>query len=261
MTEYKIRGVGNKELNVMFGDFCYYNQHTLHERYTPLGIGLIAQYIKERFGDEVSVSIHKDVNKFLEKSAEKAPDVIGLSVLHHVDVETEERDQFLQAVNAARRLKGSDYQDRNDEKIRDQELVERLKMPNFSAMEEDEELILTISEDGFGKRTSAYEYRIAGRGGQGVATMELGRIGKANSKVVASFSVVDSDQIVMVTDGGQIIRCPVDQISRTGRGARGVTLFSVTENERIVSVSRLREVDEVDDGVETSEPNNETVDS
>ena len=72
MAEYKIRGVGNKELNVMFGDFCYYNQHTLHERYTPLGIGLIAQYIKERFGDEVSVSIHKDVNKFLEKSAEKA---------------------------------------------------------------------------------------------------------------------------------------------------------------------------------------------
>ena len=191
----------------------------------------------------------------------KGDSVIGLSVLHHVDVETEERDQFLQAVNAARRLKGSDYQDRNDEKIRDQELVERLKMPNFSAMEEDEELILTISEDGFGKRTSAYEYRIAGRGGQGVATMELGRIGKANSKVVASFSVVDSDQIVMVTDGGQIIRCPVDQISRTGRGARGVTLFSVTENERIVSVSRLREVDEVDDGVETSEPNNETVDS
>ena len=82
MVEYKIRGVGNKELNVMFGDFCYYNQHTLHERYTPLGIGLIAQYIKERFGDEVSVSIHKDVNKFLEKSAEKAPDVIGLSVYY-----------------------------------------------------------------------------------------------------------------------------------------------------------------------------------
>ena len=82
MAEYKIRGVGNKELNVMFGDFCYYNQHTLHERYTPLGIGLIAQYIKERFGDEVSVSIHKDVNKFLEKSAEKAPDVIGLSVYY-----------------------------------------------------------------------------------------------------------------------------------------------------------------------------------
>ena len=71
MAEYKIRGVGNKELNVMFGDFCYYNQHTLHERYTPLGIGLIAQYINERFGDEVSVSIHKDVNKFLEKSLGK----------------------------------------------------------------------------------------------------------------------------------------------------------------------------------------------
>ena len=82
MTEYKLRGVGNRDLNVMFGDFCYYNQHTLHERYTPLGIGLIAQYIKERFGDDVSVSLYKDVNKFLEKSAEKAPDVIGLSVYY-----------------------------------------------------------------------------------------------------------------------------------------------------------------------------------
>ena len=82
MAEYKLRGVGNRDLNIMFGDFCYYNQHTLHERYTPLGIGLVAQYVKDRFGDDVSVSLYKDVNKFLEKSREKAPDVIGLSVYY-----------------------------------------------------------------------------------------------------------------------------------------------------------------------------------
>ena len=80
--EYILKGLGNRKLNVMFGDFCYYNRHTLHERYTPLGIGLIAQYTKETFAEDVDVSIYKDVKKFLEKAQENRPDVIGLSVYY-----------------------------------------------------------------------------------------------------------------------------------------------------------------------------------
>ena len=77
-----LKGVGNRNLNIMFGDFCYFNRHTLHERYTPLGIGLIGQYTKQQFGEDVEVSLFKSVDKFLEKAAEKAPDVIGLSVYY-----------------------------------------------------------------------------------------------------------------------------------------------------------------------------------
>ena len=80
--EFILKGVGNRNLNIMFGDFCYFNRHTLHERYTPLGIGLIGQYTKQQFGEDVEVSLFKSVDKFLEKSAEKAPDVIGLSVYY-----------------------------------------------------------------------------------------------------------------------------------------------------------------------------------
>ena len=64
--EYILKGLGNRNLNIMFGDFCYYNRHTLHERYTPLGIGIIAQYTKEQFGEDVQVSIYKSIDKFLD---------------------------------------------------------------------------------------------------------------------------------------------------------------------------------------------------
>ena len=81
-SEFILKGIGNRNLNIMFGDFCYYNRHTLHERYTPLGIGIIAQYTKEQFGEDVEVSIYKNIDKFLETASEKAPDVVGLSVYY-----------------------------------------------------------------------------------------------------------------------------------------------------------------------------------
>ncbi|MBI3114024.1 MAG: hypothetical protein HYZ04_05870, partial [Rhodospirillales bacterium] len=100
--------------------------------------------------------------------------------------------------------------------------------------------------DGLGKRSSAYEYRIAGRGGKGITAIDVAR-GNKNTHVVASFPVVVTDQIVMVSNGGQIIRCPVDQISVVGRASRGVTLFKTAADEQVVSVSRLRDVNGGDD--------------
>jgi len=174
----------------------------------------------------------------------KGDKVIAMSILRHVKVEIEDRDLYLQSVGAARRLKGGDYTDRAEDKARDEELAARLEEPRFQEMAENEEFILTIAEDGMGKRTSAYEYRIAGRGGQGITGIELGRgKGQEASSIVAAFTVLDTDQIMMVSDGGQIIRCPIDQISIVGRSARGVTVFKVADEERLVSVSRLREVE------------------
>ncbi|MBT5514593.1 MAG: DNA gyrase subunit A [Rhodospirillaceae bacterium] len=176
-------------------------------------------------------------------------EVIAMSILRHVEVDTEQRDLYLQAVGASRRLKNGDYTDRADDKARDTELATRLDQPEFAAMAENEEFILTIAEDGMGKRSSAYEYRIAGRGGQGIAGIDLSR-GKNDppSTIVAAFTVVDPDQLVMVSDAGQIIRCPIDQISVIGRSARGVTVFKVADDERLVSVSRFRDLEDGDDG-------------
>ncbi len=187
----------------------------------------------------------------------KDDEVIAMSVVRHVKVEIEQRDLYLQAVGAARRLKGGDYTGRAEDKARDEELAARLEQPEFREMADNEEFILTITEDGMGKRTSAYEYRIAGRGGQGITGIELGR-GKKQppTTIVAAFTVLDTDQIMMVSDGGQIIRCPIDQVSIVGRSARGVTIFKVADEERLVSVSRLREVEDDEEGEEDTVENN-----
>ena len=71
-----------KRLNVMLGDFCYFNRHTLYARFTPLGIGMIAQYTKQKFGDDVNISLFKNAEKFLEQAKEKAPDVVGLAMYY-----------------------------------------------------------------------------------------------------------------------------------------------------------------------------------
>ncbi len=99
-----------------------------------------------------------------------------------------------------------------------------------------EEFILTITERGFGKRTSAFEYRITNRGGKGVTNVKTG---EKNGNVCGSFAVTDKDQILLVTDTGKLIRCPVDGIRITGRNATGVTIFRIEGNEKIVSAARI----------------------
>jgi len=177
---------------------------------------------------------------------EKKDIVISMSILSHVKAEVSDRDDYLQSVSASRRLAGGDYTGREDDKSRDEQLASRLEEPSFRDMAEREQFILTITEDGFGKRTSAYEYRISNRGGKGIASIDLKR-GRKTSTVVASFAVENEDQLVMVSDGGQLIRCPVVDISTVGRSTRGVTIFKVSNDERVVSVSRLRDDDDDDE--------------
>ena len=177
----------------------------------------------------------------------KGDEVISMSALRHVEAEVEEREDYLQSVAAARRLGGADYTGRAEDEERDRALAARLADAASTAMAEIEEFVLTISDDGFGKRTSSYEYRIAGRGGQGLDGMDLRRGSKKSGQVVASFPLLLTDQIVMVTDGGQLIRCAVDDISLMGRKTRGVTLFKIADDEHVVSVTRLRDVDGDDD--------------
>lgn len=111
----------------------------------------------------------------------------------------------------------------------------------FDEMKQKEQFILTVGEKGFGKRSSAYEYRITNRGGQGITTMD---ISPKTGQVVDSFPVDEDDDLMLVTDGGQLIRCPVNQIRIAGRRTRGVTLFRVASDEKVVSVTRIAKTEE-----------------
>src|SRR6185437_6689705 len=132
--------------------------------------------------------------------------------------------------------------------------VPTLSPERFKELQAKEEFVLTVASSGFGKRTSAYEYRVTGRGGKGVELMNLAKGGQ----VVAAFPVLQTDQIMLVTDGGTLIRCPVDGIRIAGRTTRGVRIVNVSEGERVVSAIRVGEDDDAGDngnGVDATETN------
>ncbi|MFN7710347.1 MAG: DNA gyrase subunit A [Holosporales bacterium] len=165
-----------------------------------------------------------------------APDdeVISLAVLNHTDFTMEDRDAYLRW---ARKNRGAEEDENvaSDESLATSEQVS-LSPERLAAMAAAEQFILTVTNKGYGKRTSAYEYRITGRGGQGVANMELTA---KNGQIVASFIVNEFDQVVLVTDGGQLIRCPIHDVRIAGRKTQGVTLFRVGDGESVVSVARI----------------------
>jgi DNA gyrase subunit A len=155
-------------------------------------------------------------------------EVMSLSVLRHMDASAEERAAFLKQRNSAEEEAAPADE---EEAVADVTLSE----DRLRELAEGEEIILTVTDSGFGKRSSAYEYRVSGRGGLGVANLTLNprRNGTA---VAASFAVRPGDDIMLVTDGGQLIRVPVEQIRITGRAAMGVTLFRLDDGERVTSV-------------------------
>ena len=168
--------------------------------------------------------------------------VISLTILRHLDANAEERAAYLRRANAVRRggveeEAGIDTEDASGT----MELGEQ----RYVEMSASEQFVLTISENGFGKRSSSFEYRTTGRGGKGIVAMSVnGR----NGKLVASFPVEDSDQIMLVTDKGQLIRCPVEGIRIAGRSTQGVIVFDTAEDEHVVSVEHIGEETENGNG-------------
>lgn len=174
--------------------------------------------------------------------------VIAMAILNHKDFTTDLRDSYLHFATAKRRVDNALEAD--EEKIEDLDGLEQAVGDDLAGMVEGEEFILSISEDGLGKRSSAYEYRLTNRGGQGIGNLDLDRASGERTSVVWVGPVNDDDQIMLVTDAGKLIRCPVHDIRIAGRTTRGVKLFDVASDEHIVSVSRLSDL--VGDG-ETSE--------
>jgi DNA gyrase subunit A len=163
--------------------------------------------------------------------------VISMSILRHVDATADERAAYLRRANAVRRgINGEGEEPAIDaeEATGAIELGEQ----RYVEMSAAEQFVLTVSERGYGKRTSSYEYRTTGRGGKGIVAMA---VTARNGRIVASFPVEEADQIMLVTNRGQLIRCPVDGIRIAGRGTQGVIVFDTAEGERVVSVEHLSE--------------------
>jgi DNA gyrase subunit A len=174
-------------------------------------------------------------------------EVIGLSVLEHVEVGNEERAAYLKLANAKRRSNGNGNGEDEAEPVADSdEAVAEVQLDEarFKELEDREEFLLTVTDAGFGKRSSAYEYRVSGRGGQGIANIIL--TPRNGTAVAASFPVRQGDDVMLVTDAGRLIRVPADQVRVTGRQAMGVTLFRVDADEHVTSVFPVIE-DETDE--------------
>jgi len=169
--------------------------------------------------------------------------IVSMTTLRHIELETEIRDVYLRMSKALRRQEGDEDDNSGEEtaeKEEEQTETVTLSEEEFQKLADSEEFILSVTENGYGKRTSAYEYRITKRGGQGVVNITTeGR----NGPVVASFPVEDSDQIMLVTNGGKIIRSPVSDIRIAGRSTQGVTLFDTADDEQVVSVAHLEETE------------------
>ncbi|KIZ39269.1 MULTISPECIES: DNA gyrase subunit A [Rhodopseudomonas] len=175
--------------------------------------------------------------------------VISLTILRHFDAAPAERALYLKQSGAIRRAAtGEDAAPNGDEaaiaelaaEAEGEEVgaLDSLAPERYAEMSANEQFVLTLSENGYGKRTSSFEYRTTGRGGKGIVAMA---VNSRNGKLVASFPVDDHDQIMLVTDKGQLIRCPVAGIRIVGRSTQGVTVFDTADDEHVVSVEHIGE--------------------
>lgn len=176
--------------------------------------------------------------------------VISMAILEHVEATPAERTAFIKRAIAERRALGSDTEEvvvvDEEEGATDTELSDE----RYAELAAHEQTLLTVSEFGYGKRSSSYEFRISGRGGKGIRATDPSKTSEIG-KLVAAFPVEAQDQIMLVSDGGQLIRVPVDGIRIAGRSTKGVTIFHTAENEKVVSVERISE-SENDEGEENA---------
>jgi DNA gyrase subunit A len=200
-----------------------------------IGVALLTEeddvLLATRYGKAIRFSA-TDVREFQSRtstgvrgiSLRGEDEVISLSILHGFAASTEERDAYLRA---------APWKDNENEPALSKE-----RMAEFEAAEE---FILTVTTNGYGKRTSAYEYRRTNRGGQGITNIETS---ERNGPVVASFPAHNGEQLMLVNDQAKLIRTTVGDIRIAGRNTQGVTIFRVAEGEHVVSAARIEESEE-----------------
>jgi len=168
-------------------------------------------------------------------------EVVSLAIIDHIEASAEERSAYLKMASAARRaVDGAGAPDDADDSAGDEEAAGDITLSDerYTELATAEQMMLTVTSKGFGKRSSAYDYRITGRGGQGIVN---NKDSKRNGTVVATIPVTPQHQVMLVTSGGQIIRCPVEDIRICSRSSLGVTIFRVGAEEEVVSVAAIAE--------------------
>ena len=183
----------------------------------------------------------------------RGDEVNSLCVLNHVEADVAERSAFIRMSNVRRRLESA-----AEEVVAEPELSEdsaeeaappdaSITPERFAELEATEEVLLTVTNGGFGKRSSAYDYRVSGRAGLGIRNVVLSA--RNGTAVVATLPVLHGTDVMLVTDAGRLIRVPVDQVRVTARQSMGVTLFRMADGERVTSVFPVVEDPAAEDGV------------
>lgn len=177
--------------------------------------------------------------------------LISMSILRHSEASSEERAAYLKKASAVRRSSGGDDEAVAAMQVEAEENVASIEISEerYVEMSAAEQFVLTLSERGYGKRTSSYEYRITGRGGKGIVAMDIWQKAKGGGfelkpkigRLTASFPIEEDDQVMLVTNAGKLIRTPVSGIRLAGRSTQGVIVLDTAEDERVVSVERLSE--------------------
>lgn len=184
----------------------------------------------------------------------KSDQVIALSVLNHANATTYERYAYLRRSITERQSLSEENQnsllDDSDEEIQQEEKLSKeenlkfvLSEDRYEELKKSDQMILTIAENGLGKRTSVYDYRLSGRGGKGIVAQKLAK----KQRLAQTLVVEDEDEIMLITDGGQMIRTKVNQIRQVGRNSLGVRIHKIRDNERVVAVARIEDVSSTED--------------
>jgi DNA gyrase subunit A len=175
---------------------------------------------------------------------------ISMTILDHVEATPAERAAYLKRSAADRRALGVDV---DDVSLTNEEIGEEavLSDERYAELRKHEQFVLTMTEFGYGKRSSSYDFRLTGRGGKGIRATDVSKTAEIGP-LIAAFPVADTDQIMMVSDGGQLIRVPVAGIRIASRATKGVTVFDTAEGEKVVSVERISEPDGDEDAAEAA---------
>ncbi|MBL8883487.1 MAG: DNA gyrase subunit A [Hyphomicrobium sp.] len=197
------------------------------------------QAIRFLISDEVRLFKGRDSTGVRGIRLAEGDEVIAMAILTHVEATPAERAAYLKQASVLRRAEGAEEADIEIEPDDEEAGGEvTLTTEKFEAMQAKEQFVLTVSDKGFGKRSSSYEFRTSGRGGKGIVAMV---VNERNGRLVGSFPIEENDQIMLVTDGGQLIRCPVHDIRIAGRNTQGVRIFKTDGSEKVVSVERITE--------------------
>jgi DNA gyrase subunit A len=209
------------------------------------------QCIRFLIGDEIRLFKGRDSTGVRGIRLGDGDEVISMAILNHFEASAEERAAYLKHANALRRSDEAEEIEQVAESDGEDVSADAVTLTpeRFATMQAGEQFVLTVSSNGFGKRSSSFEFRTSGRGGKGIVAMVAN---ERNGRLLASFPIEENDQIMLVTDGGQLIRCPVDGIRIAGRNTQGVRIFKTEAEEKVVSVERITEEGE-------EEPNGDEV--